>query len=457
MILHQYYLECLSHASYLVGDEDSAQAVVIDPQRDVNGYLDDARAAGITIVGVINTHVHADFVAGNIELATETGAWIGFGERAEIDYPIRRLANGDRVRLGQLDIEVLETPGHTWESISIVVRETPDSAPYAVCTGDALFIGDVGRPDLASAADVDTESLARAQFHSLHKLLTLPDSTRVLPAHGAGSSCGKNLSSELSSTVGEQRRDNYAAQPMSETAFVSLLTVGQPPVPAYFAVDAELNRRSHKVFDQAAPLPELDPEHLSIAARTPGTYVIDTRDPDAFADRHIAGSINIGLDGRFAETTGMLVPHHAPVVILTVDGRGREAAIRLGRIGFDVVTGHHDLSYGFAPELAWLLCIAERVTPTDIQASRDDVTVVDIRSAGERENGAIPGSLHIPLPQLAARRSELPADTSLIVYCAGGWRSSVAASYLRRHGNRTVTELRGGFTAWSAQTSCVEQ
>lgn len=451
MIVHQFYLECLSHASYLVADASSGSAVVIDPQRDVSGYLDVARAAGVTIVGVINTHVHADFVAGNIELATETGAWIGFGEHADIDFPIRSLAHGDHFRLGPIDLEFLETPGHTWESISIVIRPTPDATPYAVCTGDALFIGDVGRPDLASAIEVDTESLAHAQRNSVRLLLELPDSTRVLPAHGAGSSCGKNLSTELSSTIGEQRRDNYAAQPMSEAEFVSLLTTGQPPVPAYFAVATQLNRQARVIDDQLASLSEFDGAQVMVATRTAQTYLIDTRDPDAFAAGHITGAINIGLDGRFAETVGMVIPPHAPLVLMTRDQRGGEAAMRLRRIGFDAVSGHHDLSHGFAPELTDLVRTTERFTVTEVQALRSNATLLDVRNPGEYEVAAIAGSLHIPLPQLAARHAEIPTDKKVIVYCAGGWRSSVAASYLRHLGHHEVNDLRGGFEAWASQ------
>ena len=225
MILEQYYIECLSHASYLIGDETTGRAVVVDPRRDITEYLADAAEYGLTIEGVINTHFHADFVSGHLELVDATGAWIGFGEAAETDYPIRRLAHGEHISLGEVDLEILSTPGHTWESISVLVREHPGAAPKAVLTGDSLFIGDVGRPDLVNIGDSSTTDLARAMYHSIHdKLFKLPDEVTVMPAHGAGSSCGKNLSTELTSTIGEQRRTNPSVQPMSEDAFVELIT-----------------------------------------------------------------------------------------------------------------------------------------------------------------------------------------------------------------------------------------
>nr|WP_206037864.1 MBL fold metallo-hydrolase [Rhodococcus sp. HNM0569] len=439
----------MSHASYLVADETTGQAVIVDPRRDIDDYLADARAAGVSIVGVINTHVHADFVAGNLELAAATGAWIGFGERAVIDHRIRPLAHGEHLRLGEVDLEIISTPGHTWESISIVIREHADSDPDAVCTGDAMFVGDVGRPDLASAAPNETETLARAQFSSIHRLLALPDDTRVLPAHGAGSSCGKNLSAELSSTIGEQRRTNYAAQPMSEAEFVALITDGQPPAPAYFAVDARLNRQVRALYDSSALLSELTAAQLRAVLEDGTTCVIDTRGPDEFAEAHLSGSVNIGLDGRFAETAGMLVPHDVPVVVLTVGGRGREAVTRLGRIGIDRVVGHHDLSTGIDEALRPLTRTASRLHADELR-SRPNLVVLDVRNPGERESGAIDGSVHIPLPQLAARHDELHSGADVVVYCAGGWRSSVAASFLRASGHDRVRDLEGGFSEWLA-------
>ncbi|MET0996564.1 MAG: MBL fold metallo-hydrolase, partial [Mycobacterium sp.] len=260
MILQQYYIECLSHASYLIGDETTGRAVVVDPRRDITEYLTDAGRYGLAIEGVINTHFHADFVSGHLELVEATGAWIGFGAAAQTDYPIRRLADGEHISLGEVDLEILSTPGHTWESISVLVREHRGAEPVAVLTGDALFIGDVGRPDLVNLGDGSTTDLARAMYHSVHdKLLVLPDDVTVMPAHGAGSSCGKNLSAELTSTIGEQRATNPSVQPMTEHDFVELITHGQPAAPSYFTVDAAMNKRIHPLLDQTRTIPALTP------------------------------------------------------------------------------------------------------------------------------------------------------------------------------------------------------
>ena len=235
--------------------------MVVDPRRDISDYLSDAKRYGLRIEGVINTHFHADFVSGHLELVEATGAWIGFGEAAETDYPIRRLADGEHISLGRVDLEILSTAGHTWESISVLVREQRDAYPTAVLTGDSLFVGDVGRPDLVNIGDSSTGDLARAMYRSIHeKLLTLPDPVIVMPAHGAGSSCGKNLSTELTSTIGEQRRTNPSVQLMSEQAFVDMLTNGQPAAPSYFRADAAMNKRVHPLLQQERTVPSMTPQ-----------------------------------------------------------------------------------------------------------------------------------------------------------------------------------------------------
>ena len=260
MIFTQYYLDCLSQASYLVADEGTGQAVVVDPRRDVAEYVDDARARGLTIVGVINTHFHADFLSGHLELARETGAWIGYGEAARADFPVRHLADGERISLGDVTLEVMATPGHTPESISLLVFErADDEVAYGVLTGDALFIGDVGRPDLLASVGVTAEQLGRMLYDSIqNRLMGLPDPVRVFPAHGAGSACGKNLSTERQSTIGEQRAFNYACQPMSEAEFLDVVTEGQPAAPAYFIFNATLNKQERGLRDLDASVPALD-------------------------------------------------------------------------------------------------------------------------------------------------------------------------------------------------------
>ena len=453
MILEQYYIECLSHASYLIGDATTGRAVVVDPRRDIGDYLADAKRFGLTIDGVINTHFHADFVSGHLELVDATGAWIGFGDAAETDYPIRRLSDGEHLSLGEVDLEILSTPGHTWESISVLVREHPGAEPVAVLTGDSLFIGDVGRPDLVNLGDGSSDDLARAMYRTLHdKLMTLPDGVTVMPAHGAGSSCGKNLSTELTATIGEQRRSNPAVQPMSEDAFVAMLTAGQPAAPAYFAADAAMNKRVHPLLQTDRTVPEMTPQQIR-AALDAGVRVLDTRSVEDFAAGHLRGTVNVGFDGRFAETGGMVADIGGQIAVITYPGDEQQAALRLARIGSDDAIGYLTVDRdGHLPtELADLVQTAPRTTVTELGEllADDAVTLVDIRNPGERENGAIPNSLHIPLAQLRLRLGEVPTDKPIVVHCAGGWRSSVAASLLRANDIAEVSDLLGGYHAWA--------
>jgi glyoxylase-like metal-dependent hydrolase (beta-lactamase superfamily II)/rhodanese-related sulfurtransferase len=453
MILKQYYIECLSHASDLVGDETTGRAVVVDPRRDISDYLADAREHGLTIEGVINTHFHADFVSGHLELVDATGAWIGFGEAAETEYPIRRLADGQRLSLGAVNLEIISTPGHTWEAISVLVREHPEAEPVAVLTGDSLFIGDVGRPDLVNIGDSSTIELAAAMYHTVHdKLMTLPDGVLVMPAHGAGSSCGKNLSTELTSTIGEQRRSNPSVQPMTEAAFVAMITTGQPAAPAYFASDAAMNKRVHPLLRPDRSVPEMTPQQIR-AALDAGVRVVDARSVEDFAAGHLRGSVNVGFDGRFAETCGMVAEVGEQIVLITYRGEEQQAALRLARIGSDAAIGFLNVGRDgrFPDSLEDLLQTAPRVTVATLDEllDRDAVTLVDVRNPGEREGGAIPASLNVPLAQLRLRIGEIPTDKPVVVQCAGGWRSSVAASLLRANGIEHVSDLLGGFNAWS--------
>jgi glyoxylase-like metal-dependent hydrolase (beta-lactamase superfamily II)/rhodanese-related sulfurtransferase len=453
MILEQYYIECLSHASYLIGDETTGRAVVVDPRRDISDYLTDARRFGLTIEGVINTHFHADFVSGHLELVDATGAWIGFGEAAETDYPIRRLADGEHISLGQVDLEILSTPGHTWESISVLVRERAGADPVAVLTGDSLFIGDVGRPDLVNIGESSTTDLARAMFHTIHdKLLRLPDNVIVMPAHGAGSSCGKNLSAELTSTIGEQRLSNPSVQEMPEDAFVAMITAGQPAAPTYFASDAAMNKRVHPLLRPDRTVPVMTPQQIR-AALDAGVRVVDARSVEDFAAGHLRGSVNVGFDGRFAETGGMVAEVGEQIALITYPGEEQEAALRLARIGSDEAIGYLnvDRDGNFPAELADLVRTAPRTSVPELDRllAENAVTLIDIRNPGEREAGTIPGSLHIPLAQLRPRIDEIPTDKPIVVHCAGGWRSSVAASLLRANGIHRVSDLLGGYNAWA--------
>jgi hydroxyacylglutathione hydrolase len=451
MIFKQYELGCLSLFSYLIGDESTGRAVVIDPQRDVSQYVADAEAASLHIERVIETHFHADFLSGHLELAAATGAAVSFGDEARADFPIDGLAHGQRLSLGDVVLEIRHTPGHTPESISIVVWDhANDSAPWAVFTGDTLFIGDVGRPDLLTSIGWSADDLARRLFRSVHdQLLSLPDSTLVYPAHGAGSACGKNLSTATQSTIGEQRRTNYALAPMTEDQFVEAVTQGQSVAPLYFAFAANANRAERELLDDAQDTPMLDIEEV-VRRQAEGAVVIDGRAAESFSSGHLRASINVGLDGRFAEYAGDVLRPGEAVVLVTDAGRENEARIRLARIGFDHVLGALD-DIGHAliarPDLA---ARAPRVTAAELDAWRRDepaLQIVDVRNPAECADGMIDGATNLPLPTLLDRLADLDRDRPTAVYCAGGYRSATAASLLRSRGFSTVADLLGGYSA----------
>jgi hydroxyacylglutathione hydrolase len=456
MILRQYYLGCLAHASYLIADEPSGQAVVVDPQRDVDGYVADAESLGCRIAYVFLTHFHADFVAGHLELRDRVGATICLGARAQAEYAFTALGDGDSVTLGAVRLEVLETPGHSPESISISVYDRDaDTAPYAVLTGDTLFIGDVGRPDLRAALGWSAEDLGSLLYDSLRqKLLTLPDETLVYPTHGAGSLCGKNLSTHTVSTIGVQRLYNYALQPMSREQFIAIITADQPDTPAYFSYDAVLNAKERQTLDQALAQGqrELPLEEVRALQRA-GAQVLDTRDGADYEGAHLAGAVNVGLGGSFATWCGTLLARDRPIVIVAAPGRELEAATRLGRIGFDNVAGH--LAGGMQaldgrPELVARI---ERVTAGSLaeQLVASQVPlVIDVRAPGEWEERRIEGSVNVPLSRLAEHLDELPADRPLVVLCASGYRSAIAAGVLARAGFAHVHDLVGGLAAWES-------
>ncbi len=452
MIFTQYYLDCLSQASYLIGDESSGRAVVVDPRRDTDEYVRDAADAGLTIEMVIETHFHADFLSGHLELAEDTGAEIAYSSVAQTEFESRKLAHGERIELGEVVLEIRHTPGHTPESLSIVVWEHADDAePYAVLTGDTLFIGDVGRPDLLSSIGVTREELADQLYDSLHQqLLTLPDSTRVYPAHGAGSACGKNLSTDTWSTIGEQRTTNYALLAEDKQTFFDLVTEGQPPAPGYFIYDAVLNRQDRPLLDEDATPPAVSIDEFERLVAD-GAMIVDGRDPEDFARGALAGSINVGLNGRYAEFAGSVIPSDADIVLVVGTGFEREAKNRLARIGFDRVVGYLESPEAVMAAHPDKVRRASRLTAAEFDARRnevDDLQLVDIRNPGEVEHGTIPGADTIPVGQLPTRLGELDADAPTVVYCAGGYRSSVAASVLRHAGFSDVSDILGGYGAW---------
>jgi hydroxyacylglutathione hydrolase len=454
MIFHQYQLSCLSLFSYLVGDESTGRAVVVDPQRDVSQYLADAQAAGLRIERVIETHIHADFLSGHLELAKATGAAICYGSAAETDFAMEPLQHGQRLNLGDVVLEIRHTPGHTPESISVVIWErATDTEPWGVLTGDTLFIGDVGRPDLLSASGWTAPELARQLYRSLREqLLTLPDATRVYPAHGAGSSCGKALSDATSSTIGEQRVANYALRPMTEEDFVEVVTQGQSVAPLYFAFASDANRHHHELLDDHAAPVALDIDQVR-QLQAGGAAVVDGRAPDVFASGHLQGSLNVGLDGRFAEYTGDVVRAGRPIVLVTDTGRETEARVRLARIGFDNVAGYLPAVEAVLAQHPEYACAAARLPASELAtwlAEEPRLQLVDVRNPGELAAGVLPGARHVPLAALIERTGELDPAAPTVVYCASGYRSSIAASALRASGIAVVADLLGGFNAWSA-------
>jgi glyoxylase-like metal-dependent hydrolase (beta-lactamase superfamily II)/rhodanese-related sulfurtransferase len=457
MLLKQYYLGCLAHASYLIADEVTGTAVVVDPQRDIEQYLQDAAAHGWHIDYVFLTHFHADFLAGHIELRDRVGATICLGAQARADFAFTPFAHGETLSLGQVQLKVLETPGHTPEAICILVYDLQkDSAqPQAVLTGDTLFIGDVGRPDLMASVGISATALAGMLYDSLYdKLLPLPDETLVYPAHGAGSMCGKNLSSDTFSTLGTQRRFNYALQPMSKEAFITLVTTDQPEAPSYFAYDAMLNRRERLTLTQTLQqvLTPLPLDHVVRQMNT-GAQVVDVRDPETFEAGHLIGSVNVGLQGNFATWAGTVLAQDRPIILIAEPGQEAEAAMRLGRIGFDHIMGYLQggaQSLQARPELVRRI---ERMTATELATALGSPyppVVLDVRGPGERASKYLDGSLHLPLNRLQRQLSDVPRDHKVVLQCAGGYRSAIAASILANHGMTNIADLVGGLAAWEA-------
>jgi len=433
-LFRQFYLACLSHASYLIAS--GGEAAVVDPQRDVDLYIDEARREGVAIKYVIETHLHADFVSGHRELAARAGAEIVFGAGAGAAFPHCAVRDGDVLPLGDVELRAMETPGHTPESISWLVVE--DGRPTRVLTGDTLFIGDVGRPDLAGARGYTPQDMAAMLYDSLHaKLLALPDDVEVWPAHGAGSACGRNISTETSSTIGMQRRTNWALQPMTRDEFVQAMTTNLAAPPAYFARGAELNRLGPRALSEV----------MSAVAATEeinrGATLLDVRDSEAFCREHVAGAINIGLDGQFASWCATLLPARPPIVVVAGSAaRASEAVMRLARVGIESVSGY-------------LVGTGELPTASLAQITVDDLAarplpVIDVRREAEYSAGHVPGARNLPLAELPQRLGDVPRNGRIAVICASGYRSMTAASLLAREGFDNLVIVVGGTQAWIA-------
>jgi glyoxylase-like metal-dependent hydrolase (beta-lactamase superfamily II)/rhodanese-related sulfurtransferase len=464
MLLKQFYLNCLAHASYLIGDGETRTAVVVDPQRDIERYLEFAAENNLQIKHVILSHLHADFIAGHLELRDRVGAAIYLGAKAQAEYRFTPLADGSVVEFGRVRLKALETPGHTPESISILVYDLDRSGsePYAVLTGDTLFVGDVGRPDLRASLGWSANDLGGLLYDSLQsKLLPLPDASLVYPAHGAGSLCGRAISKETVSTIGDQRRLNYALQPMSKKAFIELVTADQPEAPPYFVYDAVLNSKERPTLDESLER-NLKPLTLDavLALQKQGAQILDTRDAEEFGAAHLAGSINIGLGGQYATWAGTMLDHEHPIVIVAAPSRENESAVRLGRIGFDNVAGYLQNGLQSLASRPDRVAFVERLSPqfaAEIIASSEPPLAVDVRAPREREQKRIEGSLSLPLSHLMQDLKDLPKNRALLVYCAGGYRSSIAASLLKASGFDSVCEIAGGLAAWESANLPVQK
>ncbi len=453
MYFKQFYLGCLAHASYLIGSE--GEAAVVDPQRDVDQYIEEAAAHGLKIKYIIETHLHADFISGHRELADRTGAAIIFGEQAQAAFPHRAVKDGEELMVGKVKLRIMETPGHTPESICLLIIDPEVSnQPQKVLTGDTLFIGDVGRPDLAGAKGYTPQMMAAMMYDSLHgKLLKLADAVEVYPAHGAGSMCGRNLSSETSSTIGQQRKFNYALQPMSKEQFVTMMTADLPEAPPYFAKDAEINRAGAPALGEL-PQPEaLSPEEFCKCAAQ-GHVILDLRSAADFGAGHVPGALNIGLGGQFAMWAGSLIPMTSSIVIVAESNQKvAEAQMRLARVGLENVRGY--LAGGM---YAWHRAGFEVTTVPQISVAElkdliekeSDLQVVDVRRPAEYQSGHAPRAITAPLAKLRESLSNLSLNLTqpTAVICAGGYRSSAATSIMRQTGFTHLLNVTGGTSAW---------
>jgi hydroxyacylglutathione hydrolase len=466
MYFKQFYLGCLAHASYLIGSE--GEAAVVDPQRDVDEYINEAAAHGFKIKYIIETHLHADFVSGHRELSERTGAEIVFSRTAQATFKHRAVKDGEELKLGKVVLRIMDTPGHTPESICILVTDTEVSnQPQRILTGDTLFIGDVGRPDLAGGKGYTPQVMAGMMYDTLHeKLLQLSDEVEVYPAHGAGSMCGKNMSKERSSTIGEQRKLNYALKPMARDEFVRMMTVDLAEAPAYFPKDAEINRTGAEVLSQL-PKPEpLSPDQVrDLTSQTADLrYVIlDVRSAGEFGAGHVPGSLNIGLGGQFAMWAGTLIPLTAPIVIVAdSESQVAEAQMRLARVGIENVKGYLAGGVDEWQRSGFELAIVPQISVdqlSDLILAEPPLQVLDVRREPEYASGHVPRAVPAPLATLSQTLSNLPLDPAkpTAVICAGGFRSSAATSILEQNGFANLLNVTGGTTAWINAGHAVEQ
>ncbi len=452
MYFKQFYLGCLAHASYLIGSE--GEAAIVDPQRDIEQYIAESAAHKLKIKYIIETHLHADFVSGHCELAARTGAEIVFSRHARAAFPHRAVRDGDEINVGRVILRFWETPGHTPESISVLVIDTDVSdAPQKVLTGDTLFVGDVGRPDLSGARGHTAEEMAAMLYESLHgKLLKLDDAVEVFPAHGAGSMCGRNISKETSSTIGQQRKFNYALAAMPKADFVSMMTTGMPAAPAYFSRDAEINRTGAPALEALTRPQALTPDAVREQVRQ-GALVLDVRAAADYGAAHIPNSLNIGLGGQFATWAGSLISPESTLIIVADDEtKAEEAVLRLARVGLENVVGFLQGGMEAWLEAGFNAATVPQITVAELQRRLEeepDLQVLDVRRAGEYASGHVPPARLAPLAELSSDALDwLDPQRPAAVICAGGYRSSAATGLLESRGFRQLYNVTGGTSAY---------
>lgn len=453
MRIEQIYTGCLAHAAYYL--EDQGEAAIFDPLREVGPYLDRAQKDNAKIKYVFETHFHADFVSGHLDLKKATGAQIVFGPLAKPSYDALIATDGQEFKIGRYTVKVIHTPGHTMESTTYLLIDQHGEM-HGIITGDTLFIGDVGRPDLAQhvVSDLTEEKLASHLFDSLrNKIMTLPDHLIVYPNHGAGSACGKMMSKETTDTLGNQKKVNYALRAdMTKEEFIDELLTGLTAPPSYFPQNVLMNIKGYESLDtvmQRAQQP-LSPEAFEAAANETGALMLDVRDPEVFAKGFIPNSINIGLNGNFAQWVGELIPSvQQEILLITAPGKEEEAITRLSRVGYDGVIGY--LKGGFD---AWKTSDKEIDTVNRISAEtlaamvkKDAVLLFDVRKKSEYDSQHVIGATNVPLNELNQHLAEIPKDKALVLHCAGGYRSMIASSMLKQRGWDQITDVQGGFAA----------
>lgn len=445
MFVEQLYTNCLAQATYYV--ESEGEAVIIDPLRDVDAYIEKANQRGATIKYIFETHFHADFVSGHIDLAKKTGAPIVFGPTAKTNFEIHEAKDGEKIQVGLLTFEVLHTPGHTPESSCYLLYDE-EGNPHSIFTGDTVFVGDVGRPDLLDGV-MTKEELAGMMYESLNKKIkTLPDNLILYPAHGPGSACGKNIGKETYSTLGEQKKLNYALQDMDKDTFIKTLTDGIAPAPAYFFADAKMNKAGYLPIEDVIAKGNT---HLTVSdiekALAEGMVVIDCRKPADFELGFIPKSINIGLDGQFAIWAATLLDIKSPVALVCNAGDEEQAITRLARTGFEDIRGY--LAGGFE---SWAqagkpvdMVISVEPEELEIDYKHGQIAVLDVRKEGEFNDGHVKDARWITLQNLEKELNTLPKTDDYYVHCAGGYRSMIAASILKKHGFTRVRNVYGGY------------